>query len=85
MTSSHQVHGHAVIDLVADHPQGVEREIIFKIVTQEHGESVRFKTCSAENMDFPQLLAFLEEKNKIQIRGTLLFPGNSPACEHDHA
>jgi len=34
-------------------------------------------------MTFSELLVFLADRNKVQIRGDLIFPGGSPACSHE--
>ena len=53
------------------------------IVAHEFGTDARFFTCSAENMRLPELLTFLAERDKVQLRDNLVFPGGSPACNHD--
>jgi probable metal-binding protein len=51
-------------------------------VAGEFGTGARFFTCSAENMSLPELLTFLGERDKVQLRDGLVFPGGSPVCEH---
>ena len=80
MTSNLQVHGHAVIHLVEEHPEGIPRQRLVESIEAEFGPGVRFRTCSVENMTVTELFAFLAERNKIEIRSEVIFPGGSPAC-----
>ncbi len=81
--STEQIHGHEIIELVAKYPEGIATGTLSEIVSGEFGTGVRFFTCSAENMSLPELLAFLGERDKVQLRDGLVFPGGSPACTHD--
>ena len=81
--TTEQIHGHEIIELVAKYPEGIATGTLTDIVAGEFGTGVRFFTCSAENMSLPELLAFLGERDKVQFRDGLVFPGRSPACTHD--
>ena len=81
--TTEQIHGHEIIELVTKYPEGIATGTLADIVSGEFGTGVRFFTCSAENMSLPELLAFLGERDKVQFRDGLVFPGGSPACSHD--
>jgi len=81
--TTEQIHGHEIIALVAKYPEGIPAGTLADTVAQEFGTDARFFTCSAENMSLPELLAFLGERDKVQLRDGLVFPGGSPACNHD--
>ena len=81
--TSQQIHGHDIIDLVASHPEGISAESLTQMASEKFGGQSRYFTCSTEDMDFPALLAFLLERDKVQLRDGLLFQGGSPACNHD--
>ena len=81
--TTEQIHGHEIIELVAKYPEGIATGTLTDIVAGEFGTGARFFTCSAENMSLPELLAFLGERDKVQLRDGLVFPGGSPACNHD--
>ena len=81
--TSEQIHGHEIIELVAKYPDGIAAGTLTGIVAGEFGTGARFFTCSAENMSLPELLTFLGERDKVQLRDDLVFPGGSPACSHD--
>ncbi len=68
--------------LVTKHPEGIAVQALADIVGAEFGAAARFHTCSAENMTLPELLTFLDERDKVQLRDSLVFPGGSPACDH---
>jgi probable metal-binding protein len=80
--TTEQIHGHEIIELVGKYPEGIATGTLADIVAGEFGAGARFFTCSAENMSLPELLAFLGERDKVQLRDGLVFPGGSPACEH---
>ena len=80
--TTEQIHGHEIMALVAKYPEGIATGTLTDIVAGEFGTGARFFTCSAENMSLPELLAFLGERDKVQLRDGRVFPGGSPACEH---
>ena len=80
--TTEQIHGHDIMALVAKYPEGIATGALTDIVAGEFGTGARFFTCSEENMSLPELLAFLGERDKVQLRDGLVFPGGSPACEH---
>ena len=73
--STEQIHGHEIIELVAKCPEGIATGTLTDIVAGEYGTGARFFTCSAGNMSLPELLAFLGERDKVQFRDGLVFPG----------
>lgn len=81
--ATEQIHGHEIIGIVDKYPNGIPAETLADMVTHEFGAGSRFFTCSAENMSLPELLAFLSERDKVQLRDNMVFPGGSPACNHD--
>ena len=81
--TTERIHGHEIMELVAKYPEGIETGTLTDIVAGEFGTGARFFTCSAENMSLPELLAFLSERDKVQLRDGLVSPGGSPACSHD--
>lgn len=81
--TTEQIHGHEIIALVAKYPEGIPAGTLAEIVAREFGTDTRFYTCSAENMSLPELLDFLVGRDKVQLRDGLVFPGGSPACNHD--
>lgn len=81
--TTEQIHGHEIMALVANYPEGIATGTLTDIVAHKFGIAVRFFTCSAENMTLPELLTFLGDRDKVQFRDGLIFPGGSPACSHD--
>lgn len=77
-----QIHGHEIMALVARHPGGIAVEALAETVGAEFGAAARFHTCSAENMTLPELLIFLDERDKVQLWDNMVLPGGSPACDH---
>lgn len=82
MTDATAIHGHDIIDLVSQHPDGIRLSQLMEIVDKRFGKSVTFHTCSAAGMDLDALLHFLEAKEKVRITGGVVYLGGSPACQH---
>jgi len=81
--TTEMIHGHEIMALVAKYPEGIASDVLTGIVAQEFGAGARFNTCSAENMSLPELLEFLGDRDKVQFRDGFVFPGGSPACNHN--
>ena len=81
--TTEQIHGHEIMGLVAKYPEGIATGTLTDIVAQQFGADARFITCSAEGLSLQELLTFLGERDKVQPRDGLVFPGGSPACNHD--
>ena len=87
-TSSHlmsdtlTIHGHEIIELVSQYPDGIRLGRLMEVVDERFGKSVTFHTGSSMGMDLDALLRFLEARDKIRITGGVVFPEGSPACEH---
>ena len=79
---SSQIHGHEVIHIVGSHPEGIPLASLTEAVETQFGQEARFYTCSAENMTLRELLTFLADRDKVELRGNLVFPGGSGACNH---
>jgi probable metal-binding protein len=82
MSDTLAIHGHDIIDLVSQHPDGIRLGRLMEMVEDRFGKSVTFHTCSAAGMDLDGLLHFLEARDKVRITAGTVFPGGSPACEH---
>ena len=76
------IHGHEIIHLVSSQPDGLSIAQLTETVAKQFGSSPRFFTCSAENLTLDELLAFLNEREKVRLLGDSVYPGKSPACNH---
>lgn len=84
MTDVIAIHGHDIIDLVSQHPDGIRLGRLVEIVGGRYGRMATFHTCSAAGMDLDGLLHFLEARDKVRISGGVVYPGGSPACGQGH-
>ena len=82
MSDPNAIHGHDIIDLVANYPDGIRMSQLMEVVDQRFGKSVTFHTGSSMGMDLDGLLRFLEARDKVRITSGVVFPGGSSACEH---
>ena len=82
--TTEQTHGHEILDLIAAHPDGIATEHLTTLATEKFGAGALYHTCSSEGMNLSSLLAFLRERDKIELRDGLILPGGSPVCDHDH-
>ena len=82
MTDAITIHGHEIIELVSNHPDGIRLSQLASDVVARFGQGVTFHTCSAQGLDIDGLLAFLEVRGKVRITSGMVYPGGSPACNH---
>lgn len=82
MTDAIAIHGHDIIDLIANFPDGIPEGRLSELVVERFGKSATFHTCSAAGMDLDGLLHFLEARDKVRIASGVVYPGGSPACQH---
>ena len=82
MTDAIAIHGHDIIDLISEHPDGIRLGQLMETVSGRYGRMATFHTCSAAGMDLDGLLRFLEARDKVRITSGVVYPGGSPACEH---
>ena len=82
MSEAIAIHGHEIIDLVANHPEGIRLGQLMELVGERYGRMATFHTCSAAGMDLDELLHFLEARDKVRIVAGVVYPGGAPACEH---
>ena len=82
MTDAIAIHGHEIIYLVANYPDGIRLSQLMEVVNERFGKAVTFHTGSAMGMDLDGLLRFLEARDKVRITSGVVYPGGSPACEH---
>ncbi|MCG9729747.1 YecH family protein [Shewanella sp. Isolate13] len=62
---SDSIHGHQVMELMLAHGQSLTKEALKSLMHKEFGEQARYHTCSAQQMDADELIAFLEKKGKF--------------------
>ena len=82
MTDAIAIHGHDIIDLVSQYPDGIRLSQLLEVVDERFGKSVTFHTCSSMGMDLDGLLRFLEARDKVRITSGVVYPGGAPVCEH---
>jgi probable metal-binding protein len=82
MTTPVAVHGHEIIELVSNHPEGIRLSQLAENVRERFGSGATFHTCSALGMNLDELLSFLEARDKLRISKGVAYPGGAPACDH---
>jgi probable metal-binding protein len=53
-----------------------------EMLGERYGRSITFHTSSSMEMDRNGLLRFLEDRDKVRITRSEVYPGGSPACEY---
>lgn len=82
-TPSQSLHGHIVMRMIIDADPPHTRDSLGLAVDDAFGPEVRFHTCSAEQMDLDQLLAFLAERGKVDWRDGCLVSDPALVCDHE--
>ncbi len=82
MSGAISIHGHNIIDLVSNYPDGIRLSQLMEVVGERYGKSVTFHTGSSTGMDLDGLLRFLEARNKVRITSGVVYTGGSRAQEN---
>jgi probable metal-binding protein len=64
-----QIHGHAVLEMMAASGRVYTRESLRAAIDERFGAEARFYTCSAESMTADQLITFLQRRGKFHPVG----------------
>lgn len=62
---SQSIHGHEVMHMMLELGGDFSAESLKAAMHQRFGESARYHTCSAEDLDADALIVFLREKGKF--------------------
>ena len=76
------IHGHEVMHMIADAQHPFTRTGLIAEIARKFGDTARFHTCSAENLDAAQLVDFLTEKGKFQGGEEAITLDESDICRH---
>lgn len=79
---NNQIHGHEVLQMMLASNTTYTRETLVAAITQRFGAQARFFTCSAEDMNAEQLVAFLEAKGKFVPQGAGFQTAADLMCKH---
>ncbi|CAH0534699.1 hypothetical protein VST7929_02649 [Vibrio stylophorae] len=79
-TTTDSIHGHDLIHYVAEH-QPTESALIAHFMAQ-YGDTLRFHTCSQQNITIEELLTFLKKRKKIVEHGGVLQVNAERLCQH---
>lgn len=77
-----KVHGHEVMKMMLDSNQTYTKETLCQAILAKYGESVRFHTCSQDNMTASELVTFLEGKEKFVGDKESFTTSPDKICDH---
>ena len=80
---SQEIHAHEVLHLIVDADTAWRVDGLRREVESRFGIGCRFRSCSAHEMDFDQLLKFLLQRCKIAIVDGTVTADPSRICDHD--
>lgn len=75
-----QIHGHEVLHMMEGN--SYSESSLRDAIVQKFGKDQRFYTCSAEEMDADELIAFLKEKGKFMPINDGFTVDISKVCNH---
>lgn len=76
------IHGHEVMQLIADSTEARSQAGWIAAIGEKFGADARFHTCSAENLSAPELLQFLAERGKFAEQAGGITLDASEICDH---
>ncbi|MBV7315169.1 YecH family metal-binding protein [Shewanella sp. NIFS-20-20] len=75
------IHGHKVMDFMVELGGLTEAELI-SAIEAHFGDSQRFHTCKANDLNAQELLAFLKMKGKLVASGSHWQLAAGQQCDH---
>ena len=80
---SQQIHGHEVMEMMANSGLSYTKESLQEAIGEKFGNDARFFTCSAENMTPVELIVFLEGCGRFFVNKNGLSTDHSKICSHE--
>ncbi|MEZ9232076.1 YecH family metal-binding protein [Vibrio amylolyticus] len=77
---SNEIHAHAVLNLLRE--QSMTEEALRDVIVKEHGNDVRFRTCSRNGFELDGLLEFFKEKQKVTVENGVWSLNAERVCSH---
>ena len=77
-----QIHGHAVLEMVADAGHSYSLESLRAAIDERFGPDARFYTCSAQDLTAEQLIGFLYSRGKFRLVDDCFTTDRSVLCDH---
>lgn len=77
-----QIHGHEVMKMMIEDGTAYTKATLTQAIVARFGEDARFYTCSAENMNAEEIVAFLEPRGKFVDRGAGFTTEPDKICKH---
>lgn len=75
-----QLHAHEVLHMMEGN--SYSEATLKEAIIEQFGESQRFYTCSAENMNADELIVFLKQKGKFMSSHVGFTVDISKVCDH---
>lgn len=82
MNSTQEIHGHEVIQMIAESGRSFTRTSLKETILGKFGAEARFFTCSANNMTADDLITFLGHKGILAPEGENLQFSSAHVCSH---
>ena len=79
---SDSIHGHDVMQMMITSDKAYTKESLRADIVSKFGQDARFHTCSAQNMDAEQLIAFLEARGKFSPQDEGFKTDPDKICNH---
>ena len=76
------IHAHEVMQMMLEKDGGFSRESLAQAITERFGADARFYSCSANGMDVPTVIAFLESRGKFLVVDDGFNTAPDKICNH---
>jgi probable metal-binding protein len=74
------IHVHDVLDILRSSPQEYSIDGLLTHLNEKYGEEVRFTNCAERLLSIDQLLSFLTERGKVELRNGKVILLAKEAC-----
>lgn len=83
MDTYKKIHGHEVMEMMATAGKSYTRGSLRADIIEKFGESTRFHTCSAEDLNADGIIDFLESKGKFTGSTESFTFEEQNRCDHE--
>jgi probable metal-binding protein len=76
------IHGHDVMHMIAETQTALPKAAWVSVVEKKYGQSARFHTCSAKNLNASELIDFIQARGKFNGSPQAMSLDASAICNH---
>lgn len=76
------IHAHKILEMMQEN--NYSEASLVEAIHAKFGHEARYHTCSAQDMDAQQIVAFLKNKGKFKEASSGFTVDKTAICDHEH-